>query len=182
MLNKSAAADIILITHEHFDHCDTESVRKLQGKNTQIFGTFNCIKNISGRTNTLRPGEETRYPDGTKIVSLNAYNINRSYHPKNFGRGFIVTMDNVTIYHAGDTDFIPEMENITADIALLPIGGTYTMNVEEAAKAARTINPKIVVPMHYNSERFGIKGINADPEKLKELLKPDGIEVRILEY
>ena len=182
MLNKTTAADFILVTHEHFDHCDNTSAKKLQAKNTAIFGTFNCIKQFTGRTNTLRPGEETRYPDGVVIASVNAYNINKSYHPKNSGRGFIVTMDNVTIYHAGDTDFIPEMENITADIALLPIGGLYTMDVEEAAKAAKTINPKIVVPMHYNSDAFGITNIRADPEKLKELLNGTGIEVKVLRY
>ncbi len=182
-VNGSAKADFILATHDHPDHCDAGSIKSVQAKTTPVYSTLGCISQLTGRTNTLRPGEDVRYPDGIRIESVNSYNINKTYHPKNSGRGFILAIDSVTIYHAGDTDFIPEMENVTGiDIALLPIGGKYTMNVEEAAEAAKTINPEIVVPMHYNSERFGITDVHADPGKLKELLANTAIEVRILEY
>jgi len=153
LINFSDSADFILLTHEHFDHCDKDSIRKLQNKNTEIIGTFGCIKNLSGHTNSLVAGESIRYRDGIKIEAVEAYNINETYYPKGFGVGFLIIMDNVTIYHAGDTDFIPEMPK-NMDIALLPIGGKYTMDVNEAA-AVRTIELGIAVPMHYNSERFG---------------------------
>ncbi len=177
----NGTADLILITHGHPDHCDAASVKQLQKKETQIFSTTDCINNLTGLINLLRPGESVTYPDGVKIEAVQAYNIDKPYHQKGEGIGFLITMDNVTIYHAGDTDFVPEMPR-GVDIALLPIGGTYTMGVDEAAEAAKTINPKVVVPMHYNSAALGINGVDADADRFQDLLKGTGIEVKILDY
>ncbi|MEM7819796.1 MAG: MBL fold metallo-hydrolase [Candidatus Aenigmatarchaeota archaeon] len=176
-------ADYILITHDHFDHCAIDNINKIQKNETRIIGTIDCIKKLSGKINSIKANEFFNYPDGVRIDAIEAYNINKTYHPKDFGIGFIITIDNKIIYHAGDTDKIPEMENLknmNIDVALLPIGGKYTMNVEEAAEAAKMFNPKIVIPMHYNSDKYGIDGIDANPEKLKELLKDTNIEVKIL--
>ena len=108
------------------------------------------------------------------IETVPAYNPAKQFHPKiNEWLGYIVEINGTRIYHAGDTDLIPEMNNIKADMAFLPVGGTYTMGAEEAAKAANTIKPKIAVPMHYGS----IVGSKSDAERFKGLCECD---VRIL--
>jgi L-ascorbate metabolism protein UlaG (beta-lactamase superfamily) len=166
-------ADYILVTHEHFDHCDVSNINKLKKNDTQIIAPLNCVKNITGHTNSISVGESSSYKDGVRVAAVEAYNINKSYHPKGLGVGFVLTIDNVKIYHAGDTDNIPEMKSLSdadIDIALLPIGGKYTMNVAEAAEAAQSIKPKIVVPMHYNSDKYGVAGINANPAELAKAL------------
>jgi len=179
----ATAADFVLATHDHYDHCAVDSIKKLQKNDTRIIGTMDCIIKFTGKINSMTPNEYFLYPNGLRIDSIEAYNINKSYHPKNFGLGFVITIDGKKIYHAGDTDNIPEMsklKNLSIDVALLPIGGTQTMNMEEAAEAAKIINPKFVIPMHYNSGKYGINGLDADPQKLKELLKDTNIKVVIL--
>ncbi|MBI2173175.1 MAG: MBL fold metallo-hydrolase [Candidatus Aenigmarchaeota archaeon] len=176
-------ADFILVSHDHYDHCDPSKIASLQTDETRIITTHACIqKGLTGRTNTLAPGEFFEYmDDGLTVEAIQAYNLEKDYHPNGSGIGFVFTFNGRKFYFAGDTDNIPEMAELK-DIymAFLPIGGTYTMNVEEAAEAAKAIKPKIVVPMHYNSDKYGIDGINAEPSKLKKLLEDTGIQVAVL--
>ncbi|MBI2579872.1 MAG: MBL fold metallo-hydrolase [Candidatus Aenigmarchaeota archaeon] len=176
-----AKADYILITHDHFDHCNPGNVSKIQLNDTTIITTFACIeKGLAGKTNTIKPREFFEY-DNLRVEAVPAYNIGKDYHPEGSGIGFLATFKGRKFYFAGDTDRIPEMANITGVYAaFLPIGGKYTMSVEEAAEAAKMIKPKVVVPMHYNSEKYGIEGINANPEDLKKLLEGTGIEVVVM--
>jgi len=126
-------------------------VLTIQQPSTLIFTEKQAAAKLTGNIMTLAPGER-REVEGITIETVPAYNTNKQFHPQsNNWLGFILTVDGVRVYHAGDTDYIPEMKNIRADIALLPVSGTYAMTAEEAAQVAILIGPKIAVPMHYAS-------------------------------
>lgn len=144
-------ADLILITHEHYDHCSPEDVRKIQQASTVIVTEKVSAAKLSGTVKVIAPGE-TCTVAGVEIEAVASYNTNKKFHPPANGwLGFILTVDGVRLYHAGDTDYIPEMKNYRADIVLLPVSGTYVMTAEEAVQAALAMNPQVAVPMHYDA-------------------------------
>lgn len=153
-------ANLILITHEHFDHCDPDSINKLADESTTIVAPADCLKKINDKYKKIpiKPFEKKEIGD-VKIETIPAYNFHRfrkpgiPFHPKeNNWVGYVVEINSTRIYHAGDTDLIPEMNQLkNIDVALLPIGGTFTMDVREASELANMIKPKYVVPIHYNT-------------------------------
>ena len=168
-------ANIILISHEHFDHCSPGIIKKIVTPNTTIITTALVKRQLSGtKTKEIRgakPGEKILV-DAVSVETVPAYNLNKfrspgqPFHSKQEEMlGFIVTINDVRIYHAGDTDSVPEMEGMNVDIACLPVSGTYVMTAEEAAEAAGRIKPKIAIPMHYGS----IVGDESDAERFKKL-------------
>jgi len=156
-------ADLVLVSHSHFDHCDASKIAKVLKRDTLIIAPADCASKIGAKPLSLKPRERLSHENIT-VEAVEAYNYKRfrspgvPYHPKGLGVGYLITIGDKTVYHAGDTDFIPEMEKLkNIYLALLPTGGTYTMDNQEAAQAALTINPKYVVPMHRwntNPEEF----------------------------
>lgn len=161
-------ADLILVSHTHYDHFSPDDIKKIRQESTLIITVPEAAAKLSGNVKTMQPGQSVTSGPFT-IEAVRAYNTNKKFHPQaNNWLGFIVTVEGVRIYHAGDTDHIPEMANYQADIALLPVSGTYVMTADEAAQAALEINPKVAVPMHFGSivgeqsdaERFAAKLVN----------------------
>ena len=177
--NYEDKADVILITHSHFDHCDSSGIRRIHRDDTLMIGPENCVSKIRGKVKTLKVGETFALENMT-VEAVEAYNYKRfrspgvPFHPKGFGVGYLITIGDKTIYHAGDTDFIPEMRQLkNVTVALLPSGDTYTMDNDDVAEAALAISPKVVVPMH----RW-----DSDPSVLKKRVESgSGIVVKILE-
>lgn len=173
-------ADIVICTHDHFDHCSIEDIKKVAKDDTVIVASINCsskVKSLRLPSHLLKPGD-TIEVKGVKITAFPAYNVDKPYHPREYnGIGVILEINRATIYHAGDTDYIPEMEQLKGkiDVALLPVSGTYVMDVEDAVKAALVIEPKLVIPMHWGA----IVGDRGNAEKFKEILAGK-IKVKII--
>jgi L-ascorbate metabolism protein UlaG (beta-lactamase superfamily) len=161
-------ADIILITHEHFDHCSPGDVKKLQGPNTVIVATPDCAAKLKGTVKTVKPGDRLNV-NGVDIEVVPSYNTGKKFHVRSQNWvGYVFTVGGRRIYLAGDTDRIPEMKTLGAiDVALLPVSGTYVMTADEAADAALDINPKVAIPMHYGAIVGGVADAKRFAEKLK---------------
>ncbi len=148
-------ADIILITHSHYDHFSEEDIKKVIKSNTKIYVTRDLIektKKLGFKENNiiLVNPEEKYYEDSIEIRTIRAYNINKNFHPKeNNWVGYILKIEDIIYYIAGDTDITEENQNVKCDIAFVPVGGTYTMTAEEAATLINRIKPKIAIPIHY---------------------------------
>jgi L-ascorbate metabolism protein UlaG (beta-lactamase superfamily) len=153
-------ADVILITHEHRDHCSPEAVAKIQGEDTVIVTITAAAEKLQGDVRILGPGDRVTVK-GINVEAVPAYNVDKfrspgvPYHPKASGHvGLIVTMEGQRLYHAGDTDHIPEMADLgEIDIAMLPISGGPVMTAEEAVSAVASIRPKVAIPMHIGRHR-----------------------------
>ncbi len=174
-------ADLVLVTHDHFDHCSPEDVKKISGKGTVVVGDPGAAKKLKG-AKVLRPGESLTVGDVT-VTAVPAYNVNKfrspglPFHPKSMqGNGYIIVLGGETLYHAADTDCIPEMAELDVTVALLPVSGTYVMTAEEAFEAAKTIRADVYVPMHYGD----IVGGNADVEKFRSLCQGQGLQVAVV--
>jgi len=175
---KKKDADLVLITHSHFDHFDPTAIREVLKDKGKVVIPEDCISKIPDLDFVSVVPNQTLEVLGVKIETIPAYNLNKNYHTKASNWvGYVVEIEGVRIYHAGDTDFIPEMKNLKdIDVALIPIGGTYTMDEKEAAEAVNSFKPKVVIPMHYNTFTEIVK----NPYEFAKLVA-EGIKVEILE-
>jgi len=180
-VTSSVPADCNLGTHAHHDHLSIQDIAKLTSADTIVVCPAACAQAISAvvaasQIKTVAPGDTLQIGQA-KIEATPSYNTNKPNHPKSAGNvGYIVELAGRRIYHAGDTDLIPEMMDMRCDVALLPIGGTYTMNADEAAQAAERIRPQVVIPMHWGD----IVGSQRDVDRLTQRA-PAGVKVVALD-
>ena len=169
-------ADVILVTHDHYDHFSKDDIAKISKADTVVAGPPSVTAQLKGNTIAVKPGDKFSAV-GVAIEVVPAYNSNKRFHPKSAAHvGYIVTLGGKRVYHAGDTDHIPEMAQLKVDIALLPVSGTYVMTAAEAAAAANALKPALAIPMHYDDP--DVVGTRADAEEFKRLAK---VPVEILE-
>lgn len=186
VVETSEKADLILVTHSHADHCSPDKIKAVRREDTVVIAPKRCVSKIGGSVKTLKSGQETTIGN-IKVKAVEAYNYKRfrssgkPWHPKGYGVGYLITVGGKTIYHAGDTDFIPEMGKLgRIDVALLPTGNKYTMDNIEAAEATIAINPEVVIPMHHwdtNRKEFR-KKVEAN-SKIKVIVLEKGEEYQL---
>ena len=164
-------AGIILVTHDHFDHLSVPDIEKIAGPDTMVVGPASVTAQLGDvATVTLAPGESV-VVEGVEVQAVPAYNLDKfrapgqPYHPRDAGGvGYVVALDDVRYYHAGDTDVVPEMADVHCDVALLPVGGKFTMTADEAAGACELIDAGAAVPMHYGEVIGGVR----DAERFRD--------------
>ncbi len=174
--NEAHDADVIFITHDHFDHFSVEDIRKVEKEST-VYVIPECMYNLLGGENVvvIRPNEKL-IVEGMDVYALPSYNIGKPFHPKDKGYvGYLVRIEDQTVYVAGDCDVNEDNSSISCDIALVPVGGKYTMDHEQAAGLVNRLRPKLAIPTHYGD----IAGGYDAGEKFRQLVD-EGIRVDIL--
>jgi L-ascorbate metabolism protein UlaG (beta-lactamase superfamily) len=177
-------ANLILVTHGHYDHFSPRDVERLSGRETWLVGPPAVAERVSGRVHSIAPGEtlDDELVRGVHVGAVAAYNTSkrdgdgRPFHPREAGWvGYELNVRGERLYHSGDTDVIPEMDRVTGvDVALLPVSGVYVMTAQEAAEAARRIQPRVAVPMHWG-EHIGTE------RDARTFAQRAPVEVRIME-
>jgi L-ascorbate metabolism protein UlaG (beta-lactamase superfamily) len=169
-------ADLILITHAHFDHFQPDEIERLSTSSTKIVGPHDVAAELTGDVTAVAPGESHEVA-GVRFTTVPAYNTREEaleFHPRaNRWVGYVLELGGRSYYHAGDTDDLPELEDIRTDVAFVPVGGHYTMDAVQAAGLVRSISPSLAVPMHFGF----VVGSRHDGERFREAASPVPVEV-----
>lgn len=185
--NQYNDADYIFVTHDHYDHLDPISIANVETNNTKIICPESIVKKVINdceindisKVISVNPNMEIEIEDNIKVKTTYAYNKGREFHKKSYNWvGYILYVDNNSYYVAGDTDFVDELKNIICDVALVPIGGTYTMDIYEAANFINLIRPKVVIPTHYGS----IVGDKSDGKKFIDIINSEIVAKELIEF
>jgi L-ascorbate metabolism protein UlaG (beta-lactamase superfamily) len=171
-------ADVLFLTHAHFDHFSMDDIEKVRKDGTKIFAPQDVAEELSGDVVSVQPGDtvQARGIIGRVVPAYNVAEDRLEAHPKaNKWVGYVLTLGEHTYYHAGDTDHVPELEEVETDVAFVPIGGTYTMDATEAAGLVKAISPQLAVPMHYGF----VVGSPSDAARFAK--EADPVKVQILE-
>ncbi len=148
-LTDHSVADYILLTHPHYDNFLEEEIARVRGPHTVVIAPSSMKKQIENADHLLRPGDMLQL-DGLDVLAIPAYTPDKKFHPQENGwLGYVFTLGGVTYYHAGDTDYLAEMETIRCDVAFLPCDGHYTMGPDDAVRAATACGASVLVPVHW---------------------------------
>lgn len=173
-VNGDSKADLVLLTHPHFDNFSEDDIARVRKPDTVIVAPASMKKLVDDADHYMRPGDMVHL-DGYEVLAVPAHNVEKRFHtPEDGWLGYVFTIEGTTYYHAGDTDFLPSMFGIRCDVAFLPCGGHYTMGVDDAARAGEACGAEIIVPIHWGEPH----GSEDDITRLKELFSR---EVHVLE-
>ena len=173
-VDEPSEADFVLLTHPHYDNFSEADIERVRGERTVLVAPASMKKQLDDADHFMRPGDMLQL-DGFDVLAVPAHNVEKKFHTPGHGwLGYVFTIGDVTFYHAGDTDFLPSMYGIRCDVAFLPVGGHYTMGVEDAARAGEACGAEVIVPIHWGEPH----GTEEDIARLGELFPRD---VHVLE-
>lgn len=173
-ITQESSADVILLTHPHFDNFSEEDIARVRGPDTVVVAPASMKKQLLDADHFMRAGDMLQL-DGFDVLAVPAHNLDKKFHtPEDGWLGYVFTVAGTTFYHAGDTDFLPSMADIRCDVALLPCGGHYTMGVEDAARAAEACGADVLVPIRWGEPHGSLE----DVQRLRSLFPG---EVLVLE-
>jgi L-ascorbate metabolism protein UlaG (beta-lactamase superfamily) len=173
-VDEASEADFVLLTHPHYDNFSEDDIALVRGKHTVLIAPTSMKKQLDDADHFMRPGDMLQL-EGFDVLAVPAHNVGKKFHePEQGWLGYVFSIGDTTFYHAGDTDFLPSMYGIRCDVAFLPIGGHYTMGIEDAAKAAEACGAEVLVPIHWGEPHGGLNDI----DRLREMFPR---AVRVLE-